>query len=351
MQIADIDKNFKVQTKIQKDDIVWINADDGIVDLYGVFKEGGKYRRMPEAIAKDVSRGVYHLHANTAGGRVRFVTDSSYVAIHAQMDGVGKMSHFAFTGSIGFDLYADNEYTETFVPSLNVTDGYESVKELGEKKSREICINFPLYSNVKELYIGVSRDAVITKAQPYRNEKPIVYYGSSITQGGCASRPGMSYQSIVSRELNCDFINLGFSGSARAEDEMIRYLAGLDMCAFVLDYDHNAPSDEHLKNTHKKIFSAVREKHADLPIIIMHRPQNKIPDRLYPRCRIINDTFEEAVRAGDQNVYLLDHKTLTAVCKNEGTVDGVHPTDFGFFSIARAVSDVLREAVFSADEK
>ena len=183
MRISDIDKNFEVKATVSKDGVDFFDVDKAPFEIFGIFKEGGRYRRMPEAVAKSVSAGVYSLHANTAGGRLRFITDSDYIAIKADMDGVGKMQHFAFTGSIGFDLYVDNEYHSTFIPPYDITDGYESSKELGEKKLREICINFPLYSNVKELSVGLREGSVIKEALPYRNEKPIVYYGSSVTQG------------------------------------------------------------------------------------------------------------------------------------------------------------------------
>lgn len=195
--IQKIDKNFLVETKIHKDDIKFYNADEAPFKIYGVFRENGKYRRMPENMAKEVSEGVTKLHSNTSGGRVRFVTDSSYVAINTEMENLGKMPHFAFTGAIGFDLYVDNVYKKTFVPPFEAEDGYESVIELEASCMREITINFPLYSDVKNLYIGLRKNAVIKEASPYKNKKPIVYYGSSITQGGCASRPGMSYQAII----------------------------------------------------------------------------------------------------------------------------------------------------------
>lgn len=162
---------------------------------------------MPESVAKNVTRGVDALHTNTAGGRVRFKTDSQYIAIHAEMDGLGKMPHFALTGAIGFDLYVNNKYEKTFVPPFDIKDGFESIVEFSNKELREITINFPLYSNVNDLYIGLQNDAIVKEASPYKNTKPIVYYGSSITQGGCASRPGMAYQSILSRRFNHDFVN------------------------------------------------------------------------------------------------------------------------------------------------
>ena len=198
-----------------------------------------------------------------------------------------------------------------------------------------------MYSDVKELYIGLQKDAVLKEAKPYKNTKPIVYYGSSVTQGGCASRPGMSYQAIISREFDYDYINLGFSGNGRAEDEIAEYISNLDMSVFVYDYDYNAPTPEYLEETHEKMFKTIREKQPDLPIIMMSRPKFFLNDRERKRRSIIETTYKNAISAGDKNVYFIDGEALTELCKDEGTVDGTHPTDFGFVSMANAVSKVL----------
>lgn len=339
--ISKVDNNFEIKTQIDKKDIKFYKIDEVPFKIYGVFRENGKYRRMPESVAKNVSEGVYTLHSNTAGGRVRFVTDSTYIAIHAKMDGLGKMPHFALTGSIGFDLYVDNYYAKTFVPPFYIEDGYESIFEFEKKEEREITINFPLYSNVSELYIGLQETSLLAEAKPYKNTKPIVYYGSSITQGGCASRPGMAYQSIVSRNFDYDYINLGFSGNAKAEDEMIEYIKNLDMSIFVYDYDHNAPTVEHLAKTHEKMFKAIREKNPLLPVIIMSRPKHFLTEEEKTRRSIIETTYLNAVAAGDKNVYFIDGEALTDLCKDSGTVDNCHPTDFGFASMAKALTEVI----------
>ncbi|MBQ6893934.1 MAG: hypothetical protein IJN40_00390 [Clostridia bacterium] len=340
--ISKIDKNFEVKTNITKEDIKFYNVEEAPFKIYGVFRENGKYRRMPESVAKSVSEGVYALHSNTAGGRVRFVTDSAYVAIHAVMDGIGKMPHFPLTGSAGFDLYADNRYVKTYAPPFNIEDGYEGIIAFEDNAPRDITINFPLYSNVKKLYVGLKDDAVLSESKAYKNEKPVVYYGSSITQGGCASRPGMTYQSIVSRSFDYDYVNLGFSGNAKAEDEIIDYIKNLDMSVFVYDYDHNAPNIEHLKNTHEKMFKAIREKQPLIPIIIMSRPKHFLTEEEKIRRSIIETTYLNAVSFGDKNVYFIDGEALTSMCKDSGTVDNCHPTDFGFASMAAALTDVMR---------
>lgn len=156
----------------------FFNPEEKPFELYGVVREGEKLRRMPERIAKTVSEGVYALHANTAGGRIRFITNSPYVAIFVKFGDVGKMPHFAFTGSIGLDVYADDIYAGSFVPPFDVTDEYESIRELGDLREREITINLPLYSEVKELYIGLKNDAIIKSPSPYKNKKPIFINGT-----------------------------------------------------------------------------------------------------------------------------------------------------------------------------
>ena len=350
--IAEIDKNLKVETAIERDDLVFFDVDRAPFQIYGVFKENGLYRRMPEKVAQNVSEGVYGLHANAAGGRIRFVTDSPYVAIKVVM-GTWKMSHFALTGSAGFDMFAEyngkERYAGTFVPPFGFKTEYEAVKDFDLESKTEneaekvITLNMPLYSTVKSLYIGLKEGSVLKAAPGYSNEKPVVYYGSSITQGGCASKPGSCYQSILSRRFNLDYINLGFSGSAKAEDAMIDYIKGLDMSLFVYDYDHNAPSNEHLLETHNKMFNAIREAHPHLPILILPRPKYYLTENDQERFEIIHNTYLAAKEKGDENVYFLSGKQLMAMVEDNGTVDGTHPTDSGFHSIAQAMSEVFKE--------
>ena len=344
--IADIDKNFKIDTKIDKSDIRFINALTEPFKIYGIYYENGKFRRMPEAVAKAVSEGVYYLHANTAGGRIRFKTDSTYVAISARLARITRMDHFTLCGSAGFDLYVDGTYLKTFRPPYDMTDGYENVLEIGEKKMRDITINFPLYTDVCELYIGISESAEILEPTPYKNEKPVVFYGSSITQGGCASRPGTSYQNFICRELNVDYVNLGFSGNAKAEDEMIEYISSLDMSVFVYDYDFNAPTLEHLEKTHEKMFLAIREAHPSLPVIIMSMPKYRLDEVQKKRFEVIKRTYDNAVDRGDENVYLIPGPALMEFAGSEGTVDWTHPNDFGFYSMAKVIANLLKKIDF-----
>lgn len=339
--ISDIDANFKTCKELNKDGIRFYNIKEEPFKIYGVFYEKDKYRRIAEKIAEKISEGVLRLHDHCAGGRVRFVTDSSSVSIYVKLKNSFKMPHFALTGSAGFDLYDDNEYIGTFVPPFDVEDSYEGIVHFRKEGKHNVTINFPLYSGVEALYVGIAENATLEAPNPYKNSKPVVYYGSSITQGGCASRPGNCYQNIISRKFNCDYINLGFSGSAKAEDEMINYIKALDMSLFVYDYDHNAPTVEHLENTHEKMFKEIRKSNPNLPIIMMSRPKFNLTEEEQRRKDIIKATYENAISSGDKNVYFVDGAALTELCGKEGTVDGVHPNDFGFASMAKALERVM----------
>lgn len=355
IDINKIDENFIVKTKVEKDNLCYYDAESTPFKIYGVKKENGKFRRLPEAVATKVNPGVYELHTNTAGGRVRFVTDSPFVAIHAVIEGYPYVDHMPLTGIAGLDIYAREEGIEKYIgcfrPPYGMEGGYESIVDFMDKKERIVTINFPLYSNLIKLYIGLEEGSSLKEAPDYTYEKPFVSYGSSITQGACAARPGNCYQNILSREFDCNYWNLGFSGSARAEDIIVDWMKQLDMSVFLYDYDHNAPNVEHLQATHEKMFCAVRETQPDLPIIIMSRPKYYLNDEEKKRLEIIRMTYENAVAAGDNNVYFIDGPTLMAEIKDNGLVDIHHPTDSGFVSMAKAIAPILGKLLQNSNEK
>ena len=232
---------------------------------------------------------------------------------------------------------------DSFKRTVENQYGYEAVVYPQGSGMREYTVNFPTYSGVNDLYIGLDEKAAVEAPMPYTMEKPVVFYGSSITQGGCSSRPGTTYQGFVSRRFDFDYINLGFSGSARGEQTMADYIAGLPMSVFVLDYDHNAPTVEHLANTHENFYQTVRKAHPDIPIILMSRPVFTANEDTLARLQVIRTTYENAVKAGDTKIWLLTGAQLMALCGDDGLVDGAHPTDFGFASMAKALGDLLEQ--------
>lgn len=343
-QISKIDKNFEIKTDLDLPNVRFYSALDKPFALHGVFFKDGLFRRLPEEVAKNVSESVLRLHTHTAGGRIRFRTNSKYIAIKAVMPQIGRMPHFALTGSAGFDLYVgrDEKYVKTFSPPYGMKNGFESVIKLSDGPVRDFTINFPLYSGISELYVGIEDSAVVEQPCPYKIEKPLVFYGSSITQGGCASRPGNSYESWVSRTLQADYINLGFSGSCKGEEAIAHYIKNLPMSAFILDYDHNSGNPKYLAETHQKFFNIIRETNPDLPILVMSRPEFVLKGNALLSRDIIEKTVLDARANGDQNVYFLDGPALMRIAEFDGTVDGCHPNDLGFYSMAQAVIGVLK---------
>lgn len=347
MRIDEIDSNLRVEARVDVKDVLWRDAKDAAFSIHGLYRprDPGPFRRMDPALAEAASPGVASLNWNTAGGRLRFQTDSAYIAIHAEMNGVCWMPHMPLCGSAGFDLYVDGAYRHTFMPPPAMQHGYCALYRFLDAGMRELCVNFPLYNGVRALYVGLRAGAQVLPPRPYRLPAPVVYYGSSITQGGCASRPGNSYQAVISRAMRLDHINLGFSGSARGEDSVCDFIKGLDMCAFVYDYDHNAPTAAHLRATHERFFLRLRTARPDVPVILVSRPDAEGGDAAERRA-IIRETYDRAAASGDRRVYFVDGRELFGRAGRDGcTVDGVHPNDLGFYRMAQRIGREVRLAL------
>ncbi len=356
IDISEIDKNFKIETKIDKPDLKFYDVASGIFDMYGLYTKDcvEPYHRMDYEVGKSVSEHIHNLNRCTAGGRLRFKTNSSYIAIYNDytIKGIGKSSHMTTVAASGFDVYFIEDGIAKFFrilpPPYDFGDDYETVVDFGSSEEREIMIHFPLYNGSKKLYVGLQEQAYIKPGSKYKYEKPIVFYGSSITQGGSVTRPGIAYENHVSRYFDTDFTNLGFSGNCKGEDTMAEYIAKLDMSIFVYDYDHNAPNAEYLQNTHERFFKIFRKYKADTPVIFMSKTdrrvlKNEIQSILVTR-DIVRQTYENAVNAGDKNVYYIDGQTIFDLTVGyDCTVDSCHPNDLGHYSMALAVIKVIEE--------
>ena len=355
MRIEDIDSNFKLETSIKREGLRFLNVIEEPFSIHGLIRISDRWVRMPLDIAEKTSANVYMLSKHTAGGRVRFVTDSPYVAIKAVQPPYDIMPHMPATGSSGFDLYigecGDCEYFRSFVPPVNAENGYEAIVDFPTKmtadgKKRTFTVNFPLYHGVWELYIGLKEGSVLEKAPEYSISTPFVYYGSSITQGGCASRPGTCYQGWLSRWFDADYINLGFSGSAKGEEIMADYVAGLEMSAFIFDYDYNSETYDTLLATHERMLRRVRAAHPDIPKIAASRPRVELCEEEIARRDLIRANVEKLRAEGDRLVSFVPGNELMALCGIEGTVDCCHPTDLGFYSMALRFAEELEKFGF-----
>ena len=352
-EISVIDPNFEIKEKLGVDDVVFYDVTKEPFRLYGLYlDEGLPFRRMPEKIAESVSRGVASLNFNTAGGRVRFRTDSPYIAIKAKMPNIRLMSHMPLTGSSGFDLYEiygnGYYYVKSFIPPKDRQDGYESLIRVNNRgKVAEYEINFPLYNRVDSLEIGLKDGSVTEKPKGYGRSGLILFYGASSFQGGCASRPGTCCPALVSHRLDIDHLNLCFSGSAKGENEMAEYLASVKSSVFMMYYDGNAKDAAHLRNTHLNVYRKYREKNPDTPIVMMSMARSAaFSQDIIKRRQVILDTYYYALDHGDFKVAFIDGISLySGDDSSVYTVDGVHPNDAGFLRIADAVTEEVSRAL------
>ena len=351
MNIAELDKNFAFKN-IDRTDIEWYDI-QSLPDLvFGVTYDEklNRYMRMPQTVADSVNEGVSGLCRHTAGGRIRFKTNSSFIALKGMIDNTGMMYHMPSTGSHGFGLYENGKYlgplSSRFSMEAKGSDvGYSAIRNCRSNQLKDIDIYFPLYNGVKSVFIGLQTGSVLEKPNAYPIEKPVVFYGSSITQGGCASHPGNDYEGHLCRWLGFDFINLGFSGNAKGEQEMAEYLATLDASVYVLDYDHNAPTVEHLQQTHYPFYKRLRALREDTPILCISKPDfDGALETNANRREIIMETVRRAKADGDKKIWFLDGEKLFGECDRDAcTVDGCHPNDLGFYRMAENIRPVLEE--------
>lgn len=352
MRIETVDKNFAVDRKIDGR-IKYYDIPHPSFDLYGVqYDEKQGFFRMPIDIAKTVSEGVSLLASNTSGGRIRFSTDSNLFELEVRYNGLWPMSHMTLVGQSGFVLLEETENGRQLVKILppNFTDekGYTAVTELKGGTMRNYILYFPLYKAVKGMSIGLEQDARVGNGKKYREIKPILYYGSSITQGGCASRPDNCYQALIEKWNNIDFINLGFSGNGKAEDNMVDYLSMIDCSLFVCDYDYNAPNAEYLQKTHYRLYERYRKVRQDTPILFLSKPDVRNGDDSKVRGKIIYCTYKKARALGDNNVYFIAGRTFyDNRMRDNCSVDGCHPNDLGFLKMA----DKIYKKIVSINKK
>ncbi len=355
-RIEDIDKNF-APLEIDGLKFRFANVKNEPFEIYGLYDAYNKdipFRRLPEM--ESFSLGVNMLSKNTAGGKVRFTTDSPYISIRVEIEDCCHMGHMPLSGSCGFDLYRIKDSREvhlkTFIPPSGICTGERSfrlIHKLSEPDATQACslaLYLPLYNGVKRLEIGILEGFTVDRGAPFALDAPIVYYGSSITQGGCASRPGNSYQALISHATNTDHVNLGFSGSAKGDIPLADYIAGMKMSAFVMDYDYNADSPEHLSSTHEPFFKRIRNAHPHIPMIIISAPCMPCDRLLAERREIVRKTYKNALESGDRNVYFIDGSSLYdfEFC-DACTVDGIHPNDIGFLRMAEAILPILKKAL------
>jgi lysophospholipase L1-like esterase len=318
------------------------------------FAAEGAYRRMPLRPKRPLPEAVDTLANHTAGAQIGFQSDSGRVSVRVKLTSPADADHMPATGQCGFDCYigppGDSHFFRTtrFDPRQAA---YEcSLFDQAAPALRNFTLYFPLYQGVEEASIGLDAGARALPPPPFALDRPVVVYGTSITQGGCAARPGMAWTNIVSRRLNVEFVNLGFSGSGRGEPEVAATIAEIpNPACFIVDYEGNAGGTEALKKSFPAFIGILREAHPKVPILavsaIRFAWERVLPGEIAARIErrdFARGAIGELRAAGDRLLFFQDGAELLGEDFEECTVDGVHPTDLGFLRIAEALTPVVR---------
>ena len=346
-------KTKDIRASVAENGLCYFDALTSPVRVSGLpFKEtNGNWNRLDDRLTDRYPDGLKMLTECTSGAAVSFTTDSKRLAV--RVDAIenhkGALPHMANNGSTGIDFYVGSgrgkKFAGVFHALTDANGHFEGTRQLYTEGMAEITLYLPLYAGIKKLEIGLDEDSSIGDPAPYTNGA-VMFYGSSITQGACASRPGLAYCNILGRRFDFEVIDFGFSGCAKGEEVIAEEIASLDLSAFVYDYDHNADSAEYLEATHKRFFEIIREKHLDLPVIMVSKADRMYGlDETLRRRDVIKKTYEDAHRAGDCNVYFVDGTAIYKGLGDECTVDGAHPTDLGFYFMAEAIGSALEKVL------
>src|SRR5262245_41109226 len=350
--LAQTPLDVSLASKLRGDTTLWFDIRALGVEGQGWRDTKAPYDRLPAKAEGKVRATVWNLSRNSAGMHVRFVTDAT--TLHARWAVTSSnlaMPHMAATGVSGLDLYLKTEngswhWLNVGRPTAR-TNSMQLFANLSPDK-REFLLYLPLYNSTEFVELGLPSGAMIAKAGPWGpgTRKPMLFYGTSILHGACASRPGMVHSAILGRRFNFPHVNLGFSGNGKMEPELADLLAELDPSVYVLDCLPNMMATEVAQRV-EPFVKKLRAAHPQTPIVL-------VEDRTYADSFLIktkrerNNTsrialkaaYDRLKKAGVENLHYIEGETLLGD-DGEGTVDSSHPNDLGFMRQADAFAKVL----------
>lgn len=360
LKIEQLDPNMKAAgAEPAGETVVWRSHSDHGFAVAGLawYEADGRtaLRRLPERARAVVREPVWSLAQYPSGGRLRFRTDSTSLRVRITQPYV-EMTNMGPIGHSGLDLYVgppgETVYWASARPDLAAQRAgtpYEILFfEKIERRMRDLTLYLPLYNALTGLEIGLDTGAAVDKPEPYAHAKPIVFYGTSITQSGCASRAGNGYVPILGQLLNSDVVNLGFSGNGMGEPELAELVAEIDASVFVLDYEANAGL-ERMRENLLPFAEIIRRKHPRTPMLILSKPFfsmiHFMPEG-YEGARTSAAYFEEIARTLRGKypgpTHFVNGWSLIGPDTPYAYVDGVHPNDYGFWMMAEGLAPILR---------
>lgn len=330
------------------DRTVWHDCQSLTVEGKGWSDTKAFYDRLPAKAEGIVPGSVWGLSHHSAGMCVPFTTDAPSIQVRWSVLSGGNlaMPHMPATGVSGVDLYArDADGRWAFVANGRPASDTNTAR-FSAPRDQLCALYLPLYNGVTSVEIGVPKGCALSAASTALDghDKPVVIYGTSITQGGCASRPGLAFPAIMGRLLNTPVINLGFSGSGKMEPAMAELLAELDPSVYVLDCLWNMPA-ELVAERVAPFVRTLRVAHPETPILLAEdcSVRNVCPT---PKGEVLRKIYDQLTAEGVKNIHLLPSEGMLGD-DTEGTVDGCHPNDLGMMRqgqvFAKAVAPLLEK--------
>lgn len=334
------------------DSFKYVNAEDLMIINHGFDNSELAFSRLPADMKSSIREEVWNLGLNSAGIAIRFSSNAKVLKARWTLLNNLRMSHMAPTGICGLDLYVLNgkgrwQFAGTAFPREK-----ESEDEFGKLSGEwhEYMIYLPLYDGVTSLEIGCDKDSGIAMPRKeilVKEEKPVVFYGTSITQGGCASRPGMVYTSILSRKWQKECINLGFSGNGRMDKSLAQAMTKIDAAAYVVDCLPNC-SEQMLRDSAYVFLRILSDAHPGTPVYLVENVRNMreyhdtgTAGMMAGKNACWKEIYRKLRKEGYRNLRYIPADKLSGR-DGEDTVDAVHRTDLGFFRIAEGLAKYIK---------
>ena len=334
-----------------------VYTDASVFPLYGKVSEqtNERYERLPSSLEGVSREPVWYLGRHSAGLFIRFRSNST--SIHARWESTfnNTMTHMTDTGTKGLDLYAlvDGEWRHVCSAQPQGKKSERCIIANMDPVEREYMLYLSLYDGVKSLEIGVDEGSMLDLPAVDRpsREKPVVMYGTSILQGGCANRPGLAHTNIIGRRLDREVINLGFSGNALLDMEIAELMASVeDPGLYVLDYVPNA-SAQAIDEVGEQFFRIIRDAHPEVPVVFIEDVifphtifDNKILEEVTKKNVAQKRLFKKLKKSGEKRIYYISAEGMIGD-DGEATVDAIHFTDLGAMRYVDHVLPVIKRAL------
>lgn len=322
---------------------------DAPLKVYGLpfFEQHHRIERLPAALRQELR--LEQIGHRPVGARVAFRTDAPTLTVTLTLFSLGADMGMSLYSCQSIQVWFGHGETRRFA-GLVGPKNYRTLQVSATFEKPAVLEDVMLYLPRNEIVVNVEVElpdgAQVLPPTPYRREQPMVFVGSSITEGGHAVSMTATYTNLLSAWLDSDYINLGFSGACRGQLEVADYLCSLNPSVLIWEYDFNAPSADFLQRTHQPFFKRVRSLCPDLPVVMFSAASCDYLKEADLRREIIRKTYTDAVADGDKNVRFVDGRTLFGTEDRHACVsDTIHPNDLGFYRMAKgllpAVEDVL----------